>query len=92
MTQHVSEDTKAVLEIKTLNEKAYFNQKFENHVWERYFKAVKKVIHIDTCSTAAISVICALFPLLMVLMGESFSIMGRLQLEQLYYFIPIHRK
>lgn len=86
LTQHVSEDTKAVLEIKTLNEKAYFNQKLENHVWERYFKAVKKVIHIDTCSTAAISVICALFPLLMVLMGGIFLYHGEITVGTIILF------
>ena len=86
LTQHVSEDTKAVLEIKMLNEKPYFNQKFENHVWERYFKAVKKVIHIDTCSTAAISVICVLFPLLMVLMGGIFLYRGEITVGTIILF------
>lgn len=86
LTQHVSEDTKAVLEIKTLNEKTYFNHKFENHVWDRYFKAVKKVIHIDTCSSAAISVICALFPALMVLIGGMFLYRGEITVGTIILF------
>ena len=86
LTQHVTEDTKAVLEIKMLNEKSYFTQKFEDHVWGRYFKAVKKVIHIDTCSSAAISVICAIFPVLMILLGGMFLYRGELTVGTIILF------
>lgn len=86
LTQHVSEDTRAVLEIKMLNEKRYFVQKFENHVWNRYFQAVKRVIHIDTCSSAAIHIICVVFPVLMILMGGMFLYRGEITVGTILLF------
>ena len=72
LTQHLNEDVRAVLEIKTLNERPFFEEKYSNHIWQRYFQKAKKIIRLDVTSYAMNSLISIIFPVFMVLLGGLF--------------------
>ncbi len=87
VNQHLTEDVKAVLEIKTLNEKPFFNQHFGEHVWGKLFKAAKRLIRLDVISYGVNNFISVIFPVFMVLLGGIFMQRGLITIGTviLYY-------
>lgn len=87
VNQHLTEDVKAVLEIKTLNEKTFFNQRFREHVWGKLFAAAKRWIRLDVISYGVNNFISVIFPVFMVLLGGIFMQSGVLTIGTviLYY-------
>lgn len=87
VNQHLTEDVKAVLEIKTLNEKPFFNQRFGEHVWGKLFKAAKRLIRLDVISYGVNNFISVIFPVFMVLLGGIFMQRGLITIGTviLYY-------
>ncbi len=87
VNQHLTEDVKAVLEIKTLNEKTFFNQRFGEHVWGKLFKAAKRLIRLDVISYGVNNFISVIFPVFMVLLGGIFMQRGLITIGTviLYY-------
>lgn len=87
VNQHLTEDVKAVLEIKTLNEKPFFNQRFGEHVWGKLFKAAKRLIRLDVISYGVNNFISVIFPVFMVLLGGIFMQQGLITIGTviLYY-------
>lgn len=87
VNQHLTEDVKAVLEIKTLNEKTFFIQRFGEHVWGKLFKAAKRLIRLDVISYGVNNFISVIFPVFMVLLGGIFMQRGLITIGTviLYY-------
>ncbi len=87
VNQHLTEDVKAILEIKTLNEKTFFDRRFGAHVWEKLFGAAKRLIRIDVISYGVNNFISVIFPVMMVLLGGIFMQRGILTIGAviLYY-------
>ncbi len=87
VNQHLTEDVKAVLEIKTLNEKTFFNQRFSKHVWGKLFTAAKRLIRLDVISYGVNNFISVIFPVFMVLLGGIFMQRGLITIGTviLYY-------
>lgn len=87
VNQHLTEDVKAVLEIKTLNEKPFFHKRFEEHVWVKLFSAAKRLIRLDVISYAVNNFVSVIFPVLMVLLGGIFMKRGLITIGTviLYY-------
>ena len=87
VNQHLTEDVKAILEIKTLNEKPFFDRRFGAHVWEKLFGAAKRLIRIDVISYGVNNFISVIFPVMMVLLGGIFMQRGILTIGAviLYY-------
>lgn len=87
VNQHLTEDVKAVLEIKTLNEKPFFNQRFSEHVWGKLFTAAKRLIRLDVISYGVNNFISVIFPVFMVLLGGIFMQRGLITIGTviLYY-------
>lgn len=86
LNQHIIEDTKAVFEIKALNEMAFFIEKFKRQVWDRYFAAAKKVIQVQVTAFAANSFISILFPMFMVLLCSLVAGRGGMSLGTVVLF------
>ena len=87
VNQHLTEDVKAVLEIKTLNEKSFFIRRFGEHVWGKLFAAAKRLIRLDVISYGVNNFISVIFPVLMVLLGGIFMQRGMITIGTviLYY-------
>lgn len=86
VNQHLTEDTKAILEIKALNEKDYFSKRFSGHIWNRYMDKVKKMVSIQVQSSAISSLISVIFPVFMVLLGGIYLSSGHITVGTLILF------
>lgn len=92
LNQHLTEDTRAVLEIKTLNEKEFFEKRFHSHVWENFFQAAKRIIRLDVCSYGVNSLISIIFPVFMVLLGSVFLYRGEITVGCILLFYTYTQK
>lgn len=92
LNQRIVEDTKAVFEIKTLNEKPFFKQKFQGQLWKHYFPAAKGVIHIDVLNYAVNQFINIMFPMLILVVGGIFTYQGLLTIGTVILFYTYTQK
>lgn len=92
LSQHLTEDTRAVLEIKTLNEKEFFEKRFYSHIWEKFFQAARRIIRLDVCSYGVNSLISIIFPVFMVLLGSVFLYRGEITVGCILLFYTYTQK
>lgn len=69
LRQRVIENNRAVLDIKSLNEKDFFHQKFEHSINHCYMPAAKKVIKLDVMNYSVQQFIQILFPVFVLVVG-----------------------
>lgn len=92
LNQHLTEDTRAVLEIKTLNKKPFFERKFSSRIWDKYFQKARQIIKLDVYSYAVNSLITIIFPVLMILLGSLFLYKGMLSVGTIILFYTYTQK
>lgn len=92
LNQMIVEDAKAVYEIKTLNEKPFFAEKFQDRMWKRYFPAAKKVISVEVLSYSLNQFINIMFPMLILVIGGFFSYRGALTIGAVILFYTYTQK
>lgn len=92
LNQMLVEDIKAVYEIKALNEKKYFIEKFNFQLWKKYFSSAKKVISIDVLSFSANQFINLLFPMFILVLGSLFTYKGLVSVGVVILFFTYTQK
>lgn len=92
VNQHLTEDVKAVLEIKTLNEKAFFMKRFHEHVWGRQFDSAKRLVRLDVLAYGVNNFISVIFPVIMVLLGGIFLWRGMITIGTVLLFYTYSQK
>lgn len=92
LNQRIVEDTKAIFEIKTLNEHRFFADKFKKQIWQQYDPSARKVIHIEVTSYAANEFVSILFPVIMLLLGGLFSYRGAITIGTVILFYTYTQK
>lgn len=92
VNQHLTEDVKAVLEIKTLNEKAFFMKRFYEHVWGRQFDSAKRLVRLDVLAYGVNNFISVIFPVIMVLLGGIFLWRGMITIGTVLLFYTYSQK
>jgi len=86
LNQRLTEDVRTILEIKTLNEKEFFINKFYSQVWNKFFLKAKRVVNIEVLSNAANSLVSIIIPVFMILLGGFFLYQGTLTVGVLILF------
>lgn len=92
LNQRIVEDTKAIFEIKTLNEKSFFRKRFEDQLWNRYFPAARSVIHIDVLTYGVNQFINIMFPMLILVVGGMLTYQGFLSIGMVILFYTYTQK
>lgn len=92
LNQTIVEDINAVYEIKNLNEKRYFINKFNEQMWGKYFPSAKKVINIDVLSYSVNQFINLIFPMLILVVGAVFTYYGHLSIGVVILFFTYTQK
>lgn len=87
VNQQITEDIRAILEIKTLNKKDYFEHRFFEKIWNKLFVATKKIIRLDVISYGVNNFISVIYPIFMVMIGGIFLFRGAITIGTviLYY-------
>lgn len=86
LNHHLTEDIKAVLEIKALSATSFFEKRYHNRVWDKYFAKAKKVIGIDVTAYALNTFISVIFPVVMTLLGGVFLYKGEISIGVVILF------
>lgn len=92
LNQMIVENTKAIFEIKTLNEKQFFCSKFKHQIWSKYFIAAKNVIGVDVLSYAANQFINIMFPVFILIIGGLFTYRGLITIGVVILFYTYTQK
>lgn len=69
LRQRVIENNRAVLDIKSLNEKDFFQRNFEYNISECYMPAASKIIKLDVMNYSVNEFIQILFPVFVLVVG-----------------------
>ena len=86
LNHHLTEDIKAVLEIKALSATGFFEKRYHNRVWDKYFAKAKKLIGIDVTAYALNTFISVIFPVVMTLLGGVFLYKGEISIGVVILF------
>ena len=73
LRQRVIENNRAVLDIKSLNEKDFFQQNFEYNINECYMPAANKIIKLDVMNYSVNEFIQILFPVFVLAAGGALA-------------------